>query len=128
MTKEEFLSRQKEAEDEIRNKNQFIPWLSFIVTIAMFMAIPSLGGMLFFTLFHNVIVYELPWEIAFCLLVLGLTHCERRYTRQKMAALLRGLGLRCPACARSPIFEKGKVTAETGKCWHCGERFFDAVP
>jgi hypothetical protein len=127
MTKEEFLSRQREAEDQISNKNHFIPWLSFMVTIAMFMAIPLLGGMLILTLFHHVIVYELVWEIAFCLLVLGLTHCERRYTRQTTVAILQGLGLRC-ACDRSPIFGMGKVTAETGKCWHCGERFFDTVP
>ena len=126
--KKEFLSRQKEAEDEIRNKNKFIPWLSFMVSIAMFMAIPWLGGMLIWTPFHNVMVYELLWEIAFCLLVLGLTHCERRYNRQQTVTLLKGLGLRCPACDSSPIFGKGKVIAETGKCCHCGERFFDAVP
>jgi hypothetical protein len=82
MNKEEFLSRQRAAELWIKNRNHFIPWLSFMVTISMFLAIPWLVGLFCWTIFKSEPAVGLLWEIAFCSLVAVLTHCERRYNRQ----------------------------------------------
>jgi len=125
MTKAEFLSKQKEAEYAIREKGKFIPWLSLMITIAMVAGIGMLAGFFRWTVYNGDPAYGLLWEIAFCLLVLCITSYEHRYSGQKTVALLKKLGLTCPICDRSSIFDNGKITAKTGQCSHCDHSFFD---
>lgn len=125
MTKKDFMSRQLAAERRLKDRNKFMPWVCFMVLISMVLAIPYLIALLCFSIFKGYFAYQLLWEIGFCV----LCACIARYllwrTQREAVAFLRELGLRCQVCDKSPIFEKGKITATTGRCWNCGERFFD---
>jgi hypothetical protein len=127
MTKEEFLSRQSSAEHRLNSRNQFADWFSYMVIISMFIAVPYLTGIFLWALYKGFLSYGLLGEIGFCLLVLAILWVWMESKHRKTVAYLKQLGLRCRACDRSPIFDKGKITAETGKCWHCGESFFDVA-
>ena len=121
------MSRQKAAEHYLEKGGTFIPWLLSMILFSMFVALSCLTAILLWTIYEKSPAYGLLWEIAFCLLVGGAIRYYFHTGHRQTVNYLKDLGLRCPLCDKSPIFEKERATATstTGKCWNCDYQFFD---
>ena len=118
MTREEFLLLQ--ADSERRIKRRVIPMgIIYSIRLVSFPASIFLALLLweYFATDARTIIL---WELGFCVLLFIGSFPAERDGRKHFARL----GLKCPSCQKHLIFSFGKKTAETGRCYHCGERVY----
>ena len=119
MTKEEFVSRQADAERRIR---RLVSPLGIIYSIRL--AVAGYGLYLLIPLFQYfntearaVILYEL----GACILVFAASFPWERYSKRRFVEL----AIKCPSCQSILVFLREEKTNETGICYNCGRKVFE---
>ena len=116
MTRDEFISKQKAVEHDLRYLG-FIPWgIVFAIELGMVGWFIYLLVVLF-KYFATDALFAIVSQMAFCLFVLGGFYVADRVWRRK----LDKSGLRCPSCRKW----LDSAVAETGLCGQCGERVLE---
>lgn len=125
LTREEFMSRQADAEARVK-RCQIVPWRLFGgLYFAMFVAIPGLVVCECILILRNapyldrMLVFVLG---VFCVVLSGIMQYQLGKARRIAKAAVNELDLRCPSCRQSLYRQMGGRKTE---CPHCGAKVFD---